>query len=721
MSRNALRIASVAAAGLVAACVVLRFDLADPWILFSYSSDALIHAAWAKAILEQGWIHTNRALGAPFGQAYYDFPLFESVNLLLQKLLGWVGGNYAFAVNCYYVLTFPLTAACSYGALTALRVSALPSAIVSVLYALLPYHLYRAEVHLFLSGYHFVPLSALVALWIARSDLTVPSRRFVTSVVVILLTAGSGIYYGFFAAYFLLVAAVLATIRNPSWRTPLVTGALLGILVFGGLLNVVPSISYWSQNGTTVVVRRTPADSTQYGFRIASALMPIPDHRVTALARLRESFSAAVAPATSVGNGAHSLGFVASAGFLGLLVVPFLPRISAAFRETLLALSCLTHAGVLLATTNGFGQLFAFFVTPDVRCWDRIVPFLAFFALTAVAITMDQVRALARTRAARAAFVAGAVGLGVLAIADQTSPQLVPRYDRVIAEVSSDREFFGGIEETLPRDSMLFQLPYVPFPESPPRHRLVDYDLLRPYLSTASLRWSYGAVRTRFADAWIGSVARLPIPQLVDALVLAEFRGIVVDRYGYEDGGAHLDEELRRVAGRSVSESRNGRYTWYRLDARTAQLRSAIGGEEWARRSERLMRPFYLEWQRGFYAIEGGPDANHRWSDSESVLAIDNPRTAPARVRLTASVCTGRREPAAFTMRSAELDYSTKVSSRCVDVDFVTVLPPGRSRIRFATRAARARAPGDDRALHFVLRDFRFAVDGGGADVVQNM
>src|SRR5688572_17746213 len=78
------RVAAVALTALVAAGIVLRLDRADLWTPFSYSSDALVHAAWAKALVEHGTIHTNPSLGAPFGQVYYDFPLFESVNFALQ-------------------------------------------------------------------------------------------------------------------------------------------------------------------------------------------------------------------------------------------------------------------------------------------------------------------------------------------------------------------------------------------------------------------------------------------------------------------------------------------------------------------------------------------------------------------------------------------------------------------------------------------------------------
>src|SRR4029079_11725834 len=88
---------AVAMVGLLVACAVLRLDRADLWIPFAYSSDALLQGAWAKALLEQPWIHRNPALAAPFVQQYYDFPLFKSANLILEKVLGGIGGSRACA------------------------------------------------------------------------------------------------------------------------------------------------------------------------------------------------------------------------------------------------------------------------------------------------------------------------------------------------------------------------------------------------------------------------------------------------------------------------------------------------------------------------------------------------------------------------------------------------------------------------------------------------
>ena len=48
--------------------------------------------------------------------------------------------------------------------------------------------------------------------------------------------------------------------------------------------------------------------------------------------------------------------------------------------------------------------------------------------------------------------------------------------------------------------AMVFQLPYRRFPETQPLARMADYDLMRGYLHSDDLRWSYGFMKGRPGD-----------------------------------------------------------------------------------------------------------------------------------------------------------------------------------------------------------------------------
>jgi phosphoglycerol transferase len=128
---------------------------------------------------------------------------------------------------------------------------------------------------------------------------------------------------------------------------------------------------------------------------------------------------------------------------------------------------------------------------------------------------------------------------------------------------SSPHRWLPGIISVAPLSSVkVFQLPYVSFPESPPRHRMLDYDHLRPYVHSQSIRWGYPTIRGRPGDAW-APLARGSIEDMVHALTTSGFSGVYVDRFGYADAGAALVSALRRLSVAEPIESNDGRMIFF--------------------------------------------------------------------------------------------------------------------------------------------------------------
>jgi phosphoglycerol transferase len=84
-------------------------------------------------------------------------------------------------------------------------------------------------------------------------------------------------------------------------------------------------------------------------------------------------------------NGATSLGVMGSIGFLFLLGMVVWPPPPGRHRgEMLRTLAVLNFAAVLFATIGGFGSMFAWIVSPQIRTYSRmnvIIGFLAFSPL----------------------------------------------------------------------------------------------------------------------------------------------------------------------------------------------------------------------------------------------------------------------------------------------------------------------------------------------------
>ena len=115
----------------------------------------------------------------------------------------------------------------------------------------------------------------------------------------------------------------------------------------------------------------------------------------------------------------------------------------------------------------------------------------------------------------------------------------------------------------MPAGAAIFQLPYLSFPENGPLCQIGDYEPVRGYLHSKALRWSYGAIKGRKADAWQRTVATLPVADMVQNLTTAGFQGIYIDRRGYEDKGASLERDLAELLGRTPLSGSNGRLSFF--------------------------------------------------------------------------------------------------------------------------------------------------------------
>ena len=115
------------------------------------------------------------------------------------------------------------------------------------------------------------------------------------------------------------------------------------------------------------------------------------------------------------------LGSVAAAGFVLLLGRLLMARGG----PTLLGgLAVLNVAAVVLGASGGFGGLFNFLVFPQIRCYNRVCVFIAFWSLLAVGLLIDRWAAGGRSR--RAWLVAG--GLLAFGVWDVTYERQAPAH-----------------------------------------------------------------------------------------------------------------------------------------------------------------------------------------------------------------------------------------------------------------------------------------------------
>lgn len=553
-----------------------RLDLSIP---FSYREDSLLSHVWARTIADHGWYLSNPQLAAPSGLQMYDFPMSDNLHFGLLKLLSLIDPRWPVIVNVYYLLTFPLATLSSLFALRQLGIRGVSSVTASVLYAFLPYHWIRAEGHLFLSAYYFVPLAILVSIWIYLGQFSDPAaeetpvftrerrRRFWLSVLICLLQTSAGIYYAFFSCFLFVVAGAAAAYRARSgyvWRMVLL---LSGLSAAGIACNTLPSMIYWSRQGTNRHVGyRAVYESEIYGLKLAPMLLPVGFHNCPPLARLRARYDRSSIYFNESASG--TLGAVGSAGFLALLGWHLFASLRTRRQPLFDALATLNMALVLFGTVGGFGMLFSLLISPQIRACNRVSIFIAFFSLTAVALWLESWERRWRTLRRHVLFGGCLTAVMALAIWDQSPAAVRPGVVNEEAQrkqFETDAAFVADIEKLLPEGAAVYQLPYVSFPESPPVEKMGGYEHFRPYLHARSLRFSHGSMRGRADDRWHQDIRELTREEWLKAIAKAGFFGIYIDRRGYTDGAKSLEADLAARLGRQPLVSGSGEQSFFGL------------------------------------------------------------------------------------------------------------------------------------------------------------
>ena len=684
-------------------CVFFKIWRADLRIPFYYSGDSIFYAMSTKGIIENGWYWQNPSVGAPDGLQMYEFPTYDNAVVIFLKLISVFTHNPFLVMNIFYLLSFPLITVTSLYVLRQFNLSFVPALFASLLYAFLPFHFMRNQTHLILSAYYIIPLAILVTLWLSTELLAPRARKLIISVLICLLLGTSGVYYPFFFCFLLLVAGAVGALKFWSLRPLIMAVVFAGIVTATVVINLSPSLIYTYKHGDSGVMLRGPGEAETYGLKISQLLLPITLHRINLLDRLKRFHNANSMVSE---NDSSSLGMVGSIGFLGLLAQllyrkELVSGASGLFHD----LSVLNIFSVLLGTIGGFGLLFSLYVSPGIRCYNRISMYIAFFSLMAVAIGLENLyrRTTSKYRGIFYVLIAVALMLGFL---DQTTRWYVPAYATTKTEFLSDKEFINQIELSVPARAMIFQLPHIPFPEHPRIQKMIDYDHFRGYVHSQNLRWSYGTIKNHDADRVQQEIASLGIGKFVEALTFGGFSGIYVDRYGYEDDGAALESQLSETLQTKPLISPNGRLLFFNLADYGGRLRQRYSDGEWEAKKELSFHPLLVDWKGGFSGLESRPGKSWRWCSSEGELHIKNMSQLPRTVKIETAFATGYPEPDDFII-SGLISEELKVNNIPAPYSKTVTVPPGESVIRFRSAAKRVNAPTDTRFLVFRVEDFK--------------
>ena len=435
-------------------------------------------------------------------------------------------------------------------------------------FGLTPYVQQRMAGHMMLAACEFVPFSVLLCLWCAEDEqFNRPGRGFFKNKRNWLALAmawgianNGAAYYPYFTCFFLCVTALCLILRDRRWRAGTSCVVTIAEIVAWMIPDFFPMVlGILNGQGSTLTngVYRSPVGADIYSLRISSLLLSPNGFGLQKLANWMGRYFHVLA--TDEGpmyneNAYGYLGIVGIFGFLALLLMLLHSRDWKAGRterpelgDRLWLLSRLNVMALLLATIAGFGGIIGIFVR-FIRGYNRISPYIAFFALLAVGLALEKqlTRRTGRSRKALAAVAILLLGYGYW----EQQGFFRPEYEEIQDKWYQDEAFMNEVEAAAGDGAMLFTLPYMKNFENGSLNNMWDYTLLRGPLHSKTLKFTYGAGYGTKNDLWYRETSELEPDAMVAELRTQGMTGIYLDLDGYpEDEQQSALAALTEAAG----------------------------------------------------------------------------------------------------------------------------------------------------------------------------
>jgi phosphoglycerol transferase len=524
-----------------AIAVVFLFRLwgLHPRIPIIYSGDALSTLASLRHMRFGNWYWSTNNLGAPFGQDLHDVP---SVADNLHLVIMWVGvkifRNEFLVFNAYFFGSYFLTSISGYIGSRMLRVQRGPALLIGITYSFLPYHYLQGPNHLYLAAYWAIPL------WVAFllrelmdnsvapfSDQSLNARTIrswarkpptVALTIMAVIATSTGLYYGFFfivLSFFVIVIRRVGQTTKLQWFTA--TWAV-GVGMVTLAIQYFPVWNYQRIHGSNLsIVHRTVAEVEFYSLKLSNLLLPVAGHRLSFLDHFQQKSN----PVYLIGEGSDALGILGSIGFIGLVCIMVFRLVR--HRSGLpTALATFTIMSILTCIVGGLAQFIAVFGFTQLRVMSRMSIVIAFPCLVFAVCLITKLS----TKFGRSVSLIVLLLMGTVSILDTNPGNQLPSFQSTSIEWEKDSALVKQVETKVGKYAMIFQLPVVPYPESPPVERMTDYEHLKGYLHSPTLKWSYGGVKGRESD-WQQSLPTDPAGLLI-SLKQRGFTAIWIDKRG---------------------------------------------------------------------------------------------------------------------------------------------------------------------------------------------
>ena len=524
--------------------------------------------------------YMNASAWSPFGvsgDVHFGFP--DGIDLAYiptidhtQNAFAWIvtaiSGNSFAGLNLLLVASFPLTAALTVTCLRLVSAQGYLAIALAVAYTFIPYHFDRGLSHLYPATMYAGVTGILLALWIGTGQRATRRWHAPAIVLLILVTAWSGMYYAAFGIALTLTAVAWRWIRSDTGghvaRALLIPAAIAAATLLAFLPGIVRLLT---RPPLINLVERSPAESVTFAGNLAQLLTPYISRDIPVLSAftntLAESQEILGSAAESRVSGFGT--FITTAALIVFLVGWAVRARRRLNTEPLGLIAMLILTSSLLFIPWGGGYLIAGYITPQLRAWNRLTPLLLLLLIVGAAAVLATTRWMDRPRS-----IIASVVIVVLVFASN----VLPFRTMYASAVDNGRylnvqlaEYRTQLNAAIPTQCGVLQLPYMAFPENGIREPgLNDYEHAWQPLTNPGKLFSYGAVKGTQASVLAASLTDPPSRRQLDELRSRGFCTIHLDKRGYtEVAWQRVILMLGADLGPPVAEGLDGAWVAFRL------------------------------------------------------------------------------------------------------------------------------------------------------------
>ncbi len=506
------------------------------WAYPTLSGDGFSFMAIVKGIEENGMMEYffNPRLGAPDGSSIVDSPGCGFFTTFYIYIISLFFNGVPKITQLYYWATFATDAIGMAVLLKKIKVGNVPAFIMSFLFAIAPYHFYRNIMHGALVDYACIPIAIYLALYVVGY---IEENKIIISLMAIFLGLSFGYYYSF-GLILLVIAFIVGFIRSEEKKQAIKKVWVIIVVLCTVVATLLPKVIYTMMNGSTQAMERGWFEQEGFGLKIIQLLLPVSYTKIGWMKDIVDEYG--TYGSTINENMYASLGIIGSIGFIALCVAFFI-SISKKNKTTdskwkLIDFTfVLTLSMVLFGTIGGFGEIFNWAVTSQIRCQNRVSIVISALSAMMVAILLHQL-----FQWKKAVAVIASTMVLCLGTYDQLNVSGNYWQDALVTQQQEYEAYYAKVEESLPEGAMVYQLPYMDYPEAGMVNNIPDYSLFVGYMFTNDLKWSYGGIKGRDTTAKELFVDDGMSYRFLQTIKEAGFSAVYINTDGYADEGTDI-------------------------------------------------------------------------------------------------------------------------------------------------------------------------------------